>query len=553
MPWQRRALDYVDQIPELSYASRFYSRMLRQLRLYPAILDEDDQPQAVTDPEAISILDRVRDPGGGRTQIQGNYGRLSFITGEGTLFGAALETPDERWSYVWNDELEIVENRGSIERIIHMPQGTSGPKTEYGPDEAVAYRMWTSHPRLSGEADSPMRAALDVAEELIVLTQAVRATAVSRTTNGVLFLPLEGAPPPAEVLGDEDPESDPFMSDFVEHLIAQKENAGTAEAAAPYVVWMAAELIQQGVRYERIHDTANDYAERELRKEAVERLAHGLDFPPEVLQGLGSTNHWAAMQILQDMWRSHGIGAADQWVHDLNLAYYRPALLEAGVDRADSIVIAYDASKIEQKVDRSEDADKALDRGAIGYQGYRILKGIPEKWAATDDDLAQMERVKSLGKSREATPARDPSADGPPPQGAEGDSGRRTRVVASRESGAALMAIYRCREMAGNRIRNKARGRVPISDDVPPAQVAAALGAEKVIEVCGQPRDLVSGGSESFGSAMRAWGYSPAETEALCEAIELFAARTLTVQTVTLPGALEARINQIAESTDEAA
>lgn len=42
MPWQDRALTYVDQIPELNYASRFYARMLRQLRLYPAILDEND-------------------------------------------------------------------------------------------------------------------------------------------------------------------------------------------------------------------------------------------------------------------------------------------------------------------------------------------------------------------------------------------------------------------------------------------------------------------------------------------------------------------------------
>lgn len=545
MTWQRRALDYVDQIPELSYASRFYARMLRQIRLFPAILDEYDQPQPVSDPEAVRILDRISDPGGGRTQIQGNYGRLTFITGEGALFGAALETEDESWSYVWNDELEIVEARGRISKIIHSPMGPSGRKIEYGPDEAVVYRMWTSHPRLSGEADSPMRAALDVAEELLVLTQAVRATAVSRTTNGVLFLPLEGAPPPAEATGDEDVENDPFMADFVEHLIAQKENAGTAEAAAPYVVWMASELIQQGIRFEKIHDTQNDYAERELRKEAVERLALGLDLPPEVLRGLSSANHWAAMQILQDMWRSHGVGVADQWVHDLNLAYYRPALKEAGVANAENIVIAYDASKIEQKVDRSEDADKALDRGGIGYEGYRILKGIPEKWAPTDADFEQMERVKSLGRSTDPQPARDPSADGPPQPGAEGDSGRRTRVVASAESGAALMAIYRCREMAGNRIRNKARGRFTISDEIPAALVASTIGTEKLSELCGQTRDLVAGGTDSFRIAMRAWGHSPAETDALCEAIELFAARTLTTQAVSLPGALEARINQM--------
>lgn len=546
LPWQDRALTYVDQIPELNYASRFYARMLRQLRLYPAILDENDQPVPVEDATAVEILNRIRDPGGGRSQILGMYGRLAFVTGEGVLFGRHLETPDEVWQYVWTKELDIEVDSSTkhVKKITHRPNGSQQGSVAYGPSEAVAYRMWTPHPRSSGEADSPMRSALDVAEELILLTLAVRATAVSRTTQGLLFLPLEAAPPPAEAGGDEDPHSDPWMDDLVEHLVAQKENAGTAEAAAPFVSWIPAEFINTAVQFVHLHDTQNDYAERELRKEAVERLARGLDFPPEALLGLGNSNHWAAMQILSDMWRSHGVGIADQFRHDLNQAYYRPALKEAGVAQADEIVIAMDASNVIVKNELSDDADKAMDRGAISYTGYRALKNIPEKWKATPGDIEQM--LEAKGKTSSPDPSPSLPAAEPPPPGPEGDSGRKTRVVASasREFGAAEMALHRCREIAGNRIRNKGKGKISLREDVPAERAAFSLGTSVVAGLHVPARELVAGGTDSLLGLLEGWGYSHAEAASICETVELFAARTLFEEVASLPSALESRFAQ---------
>ena len=41
--WQKIALDYIDIVPELKYASRFYAWMLSQVILYPAILETSGQ------------------------------------------------------------------------------------------------------------------------------------------------------------------------------------------------------------------------------------------------------------------------------------------------------------------------------------------------------------------------------------------------------------------------------------------------------------------------------------------------------------------------------
>src|SRR5262245_61559254 len=110
MPWQERALRVVDLVPELDYVSRFYARQLSQLRLYPAKKGPSGKLEEVKEGLPVDVLDRIKDMGGGHSEILYNYGRLYFITGEGNLFGYDLDTDDEAWMFVWNDELKVERN-----------------------------------------------------------------------------------------------------------------------------------------------------------------------------------------------------------------------------------------------------------------------------------------------------------------------------------------------------------------------------------------------------------------------------------------------------------
>lgn len=537
MPWQERALQYGDIVPEISYASLFYPRMLKHLRIYPAFLDERGEKKEITSGVAVDLLNRVRDPGGGKSQILGSYGRLMFYTGEGILFGRDLNSEREKWSFVWNSEVEVEENSdGSLKRIYHVISPTK--KIEYEPDEAVCYRMWTPAPRNSYEATSPMRAALEVAEELIILTKSVRSTAVTRLINGLLFMPSEISPPPVEPVGDEDPLNDPWASDFLEKIVTQIETPGTAEAAAPLISWVAGEHIQN-IRWVQIHDPQTDYMERDLRKEAVDRLAYGFDMPPEALKGLGSTNHWAAMQILGDMWKSHGASLAEQFCDEIAAAYLQPALRESGEEDWMSIVVDYDAFNVLLKADRSDDAKIAADLGFISPRGFREMTNIPAEYAPTEIEWEQMLEWKSNGSSEQQqpspAPAPDPSSTGPPPPGPEGDSGRRTRVVtSSAESheamGAAMMALARCREMAGIRLWRSQKDCPECFESAngqPHALVAALVGPKTVQELGQDPLRLVKGGTAMFKDLLEYWDYTTTQAQAICELIETFAARTL--------------------------
>jgi hypothetical protein len=506
--------------------------MLRRLRVYPAMkTDSGSKPKQITEGLPAEAMNAIQDKAGGMGQILGNYGRLMFATGEGTLLALNIGTPDEYWSFVWNDEVEIERKGKTVTKIIHTPM-PGGKGVEYGPNEARAYRLWTPHPRCSGEADSPMRSALDIAEELLILTSAVRATAVSRITQGILLMPIEIAPAPAEAGGDENPENDPYISDFTSHIEAQIENAGTASAGAPYINWASYEYLDR-IRHLQLHDPQTDYMERQLRSEAVERLARGFDFPPEVLIGLSSSNHWAARQIIDDMWRSHGAPVAQQFCEDLNDAYLRPTLREGRYPDWEDVVVAFDESEVVVQPDRSDDADAAMDRGSIGHVGYRSLKNIPEDFAPTQEEHDEWLAIKLRDPSvmgLEPTPT-DPSQ-GPPPPGPEGDSGRQTRVVASvsRELGAIEMAIARCRELAGIRLRKKERSFpecIMLAHGQPSSMVASIIGTESIHQMSTTAAALVKGGADTLRSMLLAWGYSGEQITVLGELVESYAARTL--------------------------
>lgn len=537
LQWQKHALEVVRIVPEIGYASRFYSRMLSQVRVYPAMRNAQDQKTEIKSGTPVDVLNRIQDPGGGRTQILSTYGRLMCITGEGVLFGRDLDSERERWSFVWNDEVKIETNsRGEPTLIIHK-LGRSGETREYTPEQAVCYRMWTPSPENSYEAESPLQANLEIAEELVLLTKSVRATAVSRLINGLLFLPSEISPPPEEPLGDEDPYTDPWSADFLDHANLQIQTPGTAEAAMPLTSWVAGEWIDK-IKWIQVHDPQTDYLERELRNEAIQRLAYGMDMPPEALTGLGNSNHWAAMQILGDMWKSHGAPVAQQFCDELGVAYLQPALRDIGYSNWADVVVDYDASQVVVKADRSDDADQAAKLAMISPRGYRILKNIPEEYAPDEDERQQL--LQALGKALPAQrpprePQRDPAADGPPPPGPEGDSGRRTRVVTSSAAsfeamGAAMMALARCRELAGIRLWQRQRNCPECfkkADGQPHALVASLIGPEIVQQLGWEPPHLVRGGADTFRDMLVYWDYSQRQADAICEMIESFAARTL--------------------------
>lgn len=571
LTWQRKAFVYAKLIPELNYASRFYAKMLKRLRIYPAFRTASDEVEPIKEGLPVDLLDRIQDPGGGRSQILSSYGRLMFMIGEGFLFGQDLSKPTERWMFVNPDELEINEKA-----IVWKPTESGEPRT-LPLRTTEAYRMWTPDPERSGEAESPMRAAIEIAEELDLLTKAVRSTAVTRMLNGLLKVPAELSFGSAEPGVEDDPEANPFLQEMVDHINGAVENAGTAEAAAPWIAEGAAEFLDK-LEWIRLHDPATDYLERELRREAIDRLAIGMDLPPEILKGMAEANHWGARQIMHDTWRSHGSVVAEQFCDDLADAYLRPALRDANFERWAEVVVAYDDSNVVVPPDRTDDADKAYDRGNVSDVGYRLMKGIPESQAPSEEEKRIWLAVKLRDTSflegtpyeiekpepQQMPPGPQPSTDsrpeaeeGPPSPGPAGVSREESRTAIVR--GAAELALYRCREIAGSRIRQQIKTisrvapELALIDGTPNHLVASVLGQQRLKNLAlPEPLGLVKGGVDGFFTLLESWGFAEPQSRVISDMILVLAARTLCQPALpSLPSGFLAQVERLREVSAE--
>lgn len=567
-PWQARSFAYYDLLGEINYAAQFYARMLAPLRLFAAERDESGEISETTNPEAIDALERIQDPGGGRTGLLGTYGRLMFLTGECYLFVSRdRESGEEKWEMLSSDELR---RDGNIYQRSKAPSlGTEQFKAEPTTDEdgwvtvndetAVAYRLWQRHPRFSSLADSTMKGVLDLCEELLLLTRAVRARARSRTAgSGILWLDENLSPAPAEAAPDEDPVEDVFMSDLTDAMTTPIADEGSASAVVPLVVRVPVpdgRRLQDLVYHMQLVDPTQLYPETGLRYECIKRIALGLDMPPENLLGLGDSNHWSAWQIDEQTWKAHGQPKAQQFVDDLTASYYRPYLRAPSRlgDDAKRFLIGYDPAAVINHPDKTKDAKDLHDRIVIGDSALREAGGFTDADAPNEEERARMVGLATnnvvLAWTGDLPDEPEPLVEEPVPDvpvvvddpetaaGVETAPPDETDAVTAaihtaRLVGAIDMALLRAREVAGARLRSLAK-RDPdcrdLLEGVPSGGVAPALGRDRVRTLrAPAERDLVSGIGPLVADTVRVWGIVDERVVAsIVETVEQHAARTL--------------------------
>lgn len=564
-PWQSRAFIYYDQIGEVKYASQFYARAISMLELYVAAVDPDTgELERVDDDEVQGYVDRIQDPGGGRANLLGSYGRLLFLAGECYLLVTLDEDGEEVWEMLSTDELRAMGD-GTFTRYRAPSLGATeirtGDADMWHPldGEAVAYRIWKRHPRYSALADSPMQGILDICEELLLLTRAVASRAMSRIPAGVLIIPDEVTLPALDAVGEEDPDEDPFLDDLEAHFEAPLQDRGSASAAVPFFMRVGGEHADK-IRMLELHDPAKFYPETGLRQECITRMALGLDLPPEVLLGTADANHWTSWQIDEQTWKGHLQPVAQTLVDDLTSAYLRPAMRADGYANWGDYVIAFDASAVINHPDRSKDAkdlhavlalsDEAL-REAAGFDETDAIQdvaemnrrlgvmlrdssvalfGIPSVRTAIEPAAGEIVSAKP-GSGPVTTPA-ESAGTGPPAQPAQQD--RQLPVAASGErlSGAIAASVERCRELAGSRLVSKAQGNedaLELIRDVPKPLVCATLGEVRARTLCPgmSARALVAGGTSALSSTLLSWDVDHAVAARACQVVEQHAAATL--------------------------
>lgn len=589
LPRQLRALEYYDSLGEIWYASQFYARALSRLDLYvgkrPIGADPNQEPEKIEDGPAVDLLNQIQDPGGGRANLLGSYGRLRFLVGEaflvytapvhGDVDGQDIVLQPGKWEMLSIDEIRIVAGGGfqrmrapglPLEELKEPPPEEEDEAWEdMPPGTAVVWRLWKRHPRFSELADAPMFAVLDICEELLLLTLAVRSRASSRAAGpGILLVPEEIDFPSTESEGDEDPEADQFMQDLTDALTTPLREPGDASAVVPMIVRGQAEFLDK--MRQLTFKTEGDYPEAQLRGECINRLATGLDMPKEALLGMADLNHWNAWQVDEDTWKAHLEPIAMDLCQDLTAAYLQPALTQQGVED-DTLVVWYDATRVINHPDKSANAQQLHDRAAISDEALRRENGFDETDKPDDAEIARrvgiltrdaglaITGVPTLKQGAEPeegveappgddqpevtehpAPAQEPPSAAPPP-GTPSDKGPPSGqnmigpILALSE-----MAVEMARAKAGARLRqalkkmNCAECSQQI-DGVPNRQVAAVLGTLRAGTPEALPNtppvQLIAGSMDLLHLQLQRMGCDEALARSLCMAVEKHTAATL--------------------------
>lgn len=300
--WARDAYVFADEIGEVGFVMNLQANTGAQCALQPQKYDVETREWQETDDERVLRVHAafVGPQGGSAELLRRGFLHLG-IAGETTLIGQPVNEVDLSYGLHWEflSSEELVLQRGG--KAVRKFDGNTGEPLG---DEVYLARIYRSHPMFSALADSPMRRVLSICQEILNLTQMVSAIVRSRLAAGILYVPEEITFATDSDPNDPDADLDEgdlrdmveeFLKQLAEHLRAPVEDRSSAAALVPLLMRGPAELYDK-IGLIEVARGLDTYAQ-ELRREALARLAAGLDIDPALIEGAASLNHWTLYQV----------------------------------------------------------------------------------------------------------------------------------------------------------------------------------------------------------------------------------------------------------------
>lgn len=394
--WQTRAYELASSeggVGEIGYLFNLSanagaeSDLVVEEWLIPGASEEDPEPigewRPSKDRRAARVMAAFVGPRGGQAELKRRALLHLSIGGESHLVGTQAVTDAGVPSGIFWEFLSTEELR--MDRAGTYTRRRDGSTQEKLSEDTYVARLWRSDPGLSDRADSPMRRVLAIAAEVVVLTQMIEGVARSRLAAGIFFVPTEMSFAPEDDedtdAGDGDHEGDDGIDDLtgtlLRHLSAPITDRTSAAGLVPLVIRGPAEMSDKI----RLIDIARalDTWGQELRKEAIGRLATGLDAPPEILTGKGGLSHWLGANIDSDFIIKHVAPPSSLLADFLTHSYLRPMLEEfeeMDPEEAGRFRVRSDPSKLLSRADEALTARVLHDKTLISDHALVLTSGF---------------------------------------------------------------------------------------------------------------------------------------------------------------------------------
>ncbi|SNS58878.1 hypothetical protein [Rhodococcoides kyotonense] len=384
--WQKDSWELRSQVGEFRFAGDRIARAVSQVKFFGAKVDDPlAEPDALTEGPAFELSNgMLGDKARTQQSVKRAAQQLSF-SGESLLVVSQDDNGRHHLDPMSTTELTGAGKTWTVNDGIEPRKLT---------DDELVIRCWTPDPEQSALPDCPARAVLSNARTLRELSKHTSAQVESRLAGaGMLLLPKEieiaaGQGDPER--GDEDDdEIDPFVADLMDMMMTALSDPDSAAALVPLIAKVPAEYVDK-IKH-LTFATPLDPQASNLRAEEIRRIALGMDSPPEVLLGMGSSNHWSAWAVGEDEVTLAVIPTAATIAHALTIGWYQPALQQLGVPDWDRHQIWIDASALKLRPDRSKDAQALYEKKELSAKSMRAENGFDEDDAPEDEERINRE------------------------------------------------------------------------------------------------------------------------------------------------------------------
>jgi len=297
---------------------------------------------------------------------------VTHLEGGGETYLTPYKDP-ESGENIWAacSTLEIRSTAGQIEVQVDT--------SEWVPATGKALRIWYPDPVQAWRADSPIMAMEPILRTIIALTSRTTAIGESRLAgNGIL--------PLADTLSVEMPASEgsanPVRSRDVvgaleDAMVAPMTDRGLVSSVVPIILVGPKEDLPTKDSWINMASPLDEKA-TQLLEQYLRRMASSMGLPPEIVLGLGESNHWNAYVIVDQAVTVSVEPRTDVITSALTTGYGRPRWRQLGVENPNELVFAADLSDLTIKPDRSEAADRAHAQGLMTDEAWATFNGFDE-------------------------------------------------------------------------------------------------------------------------------------------------------------------------------
>ena len=403
--WHAQAWEFYHIVGEFRYACDWKGAMLSKTIMF-AQHKVNGVFEKVETGDAFDYMEQLFRDDEGKAEALRLMGIHMEVTGE--FFIVAYENPDKFGEgEVW----EIVASTKLVRPTTDADNDhyrINGKELMVDQSKVLCIRVWRPDPEDPEQSISPARAVLPILGEIVRLTDHVAAQVDSRLAGaGILLMPSEMTfpTPPVEegAVQMTANNADQLMQIISTAMATAIRDRSNPSALVPIVITAPSDVIDK-IKHVTFWSELSEQA-MQLRKEAIGRLALGMDIPPEVLQGVADSNHWSAWQADESAIKAHTEPLLKLITSALTQKYLRPLLSED--DEADPLVeddnprtpipdeelrdwsIGVDTSEMRLRPNRSKEAIELYDRGELNGAALRRETNFDEQDKMEDDELAR--------------------------------------------------------------------------------------------------------------------------------------------------------------------